>query len=651
MGVILMGSDSSTSDSITGLDNAQELCNMQIGNWNLIKSIEKLQPTNQTCSWMDAIYAAVEYIKHECVDKCERKIILLSSFNEEENVVDMFQAEDIIEILNSEAVSLIAIGERALHEIDEDSQTPSEALLMNVLQQINGQYLTFEHAMSDVRFYKRPSTKPLPWRCLMELGELCIPIAGISKMPSEVKLPEMVLMGKTSMSNTPDKEVPIKNVVQWMDNNRTIHTEEDIIRGYVYGGKAIPVSDEAKKAMTPKNNEKSYKIHGFTKRENVAMEYWLSDGSYVIVPANEAASAPFYSLVQAMVDKNVIAIVEKVYRANTEANMVALFPSVDVENEPWCLIEIGLPFERDYGAIAQKPLKGMTNQLSQEQDNAIDDLLRSLELPDAADDDTISSSEKYLPGYMPDPGTQHMWDVLTVRALNPDKPLPPIADDLLNLLEQPEFIKAKCKPVTERIKNLFFLEKKKPFRKSSVSDIALRESHDSSTRYEWNLVRPSLENDPGSFLERSSRSRHSLDINLSEFRHGNFYVCSLLVALAALLVVVQCGDIMRKSIVFDKNTPDVFYCPQHKPIGFEKMLVKARPLSRLCQFEGRPIPEDYKSDCYNDVDETEYACKEKYRIMMRLHPPGSNTPYNGTRLSKFLAFDKDLPYARKKNQV
>lgn len=78
---------------------------------------------------------------------------------------------------------------------------------------------------------------------------------------------------------------------------------------------------------------------------------------------------------------------------------------------------------------------------------------------------------------------------------------------------------------------------------------------------------------------------------------------------------------MRKSIVFDKNTPDVFYCPQHKPIGFEKMLVKARPLSRLCQFEGRPIPEDYKSDCYNDVDETEYACKEKYRIMKRFSNP------------------------------
>lgn len=33
---------------------------------------------------------------------------------------------------------------------------------------------------------------------------------------------------------------------------------------------------------------------------------------------------------------------------------------------------------------------------------------------------------------------------------------------------------------------------------------------------------------------------------------------------------------------------------------------------------------------------------------MRLHPPGSETPYNGSRLSKFLAFDKDI---YKKNQV
>lgn len=462
IGVILMGSDSGKSDSITGLDNVQELCNMQVGNWDLIKSIEKLQTTNQSCSWMEAIYAAVEYIKHECVDKCERKIILLSTFNEETDIVDQFQAEDLAETLKEEEILLIAIGERALDNIDEDSQTASEALLMKVLQQIDGQYFTFESAMLDVRFYKQPSTKPLPWYCSMELGDFHIPIIGISKMLTEVKIPEMVLMTKISTSDMSDQKISIKNVAQWIDNNRIIHTKEDIIHGYMYGGKAIPVSDEAKKTMTPKDNKKCYKIHGFTARENIPMEYWLSDGSYVVIPANESVSAQFYSLVQAMVEKNVVAIVEKIYRANLEANMVALFPSVDVPNEPWCLIEIGLPFERDYGAIAQKPLKSMVNQLSKEQDEVLDDLLISLELPDATDDNETGGSEKYLPGYMPDPGTQHMWDTLAARALNSTKPLPPIADDVLNLLEQPEFVKDKCKPVTERIKSLFFLEKKKP---------------------------------------------------------------------------------------------------------------------------------------------------------------------------------------------
>lgn len=48
----------------------------------------------------------------------------------------------------------------------------------------------------------------------------------------------------------------------------------------------MSIIDETKKTMTPKT-EKCYKIHGFTARENIPMEYWLSDGTYVIVPANE----------------------------------------------------------------------------------------------------------------------------------------------------------------------------------------------------------------------------------------------------------------------------------------------------------------------------------------------------------------------------
>lgn len=33
-------------------------------------------------------------------------------------------------------------------------------------------------------------------------------------------------------------------------------------------------------------------------------------------------------------------------------------------------------------------------------------------------------------------------------------------------------------------------------------------------------------------------------------------------------------DMMRKSIVYDKKTPDVFYCPTQKPSGLDKLIVK-----------------------------------------------------------------------------
>ncbi|XP_014484973.1 PREDICTED: X-ray repair cross-complementing protein 5-like isoform X2 [Dinoponera quadriceps] len=458
-----MGSDSSTSDSVTGLDNVKELCSMQVGNWDLIESIDKLQTTDQSSSWMEAIYAAVEYIKHECVDKSERKIMLLSDFNEDEDIVSQFQADDIAKTLSSEEILLIAVGKRPLDNIHEDFYTASEALLQNVLAEINGQYRTFKHAMSEVRFYRQPSTKPMPWRCEMELGDFRIPIIGISKMPKESGLPKMQLIAKTTAADMSEEQVPIKNVAQWTDKNRTVHTEEDIIRGFLYGGKTISVSEDCKKTMNPET-EKCYKIHGFTARENVPMEYWLSDGTYVIVPAHELVSPPFYSLVQAMVEKNVVAIVEKIFRKNSEANMVALFPSVDDPNEPWCLVEIGLPFERDYRAIAQRPLKFLMKQLSEEQSDAVDDLLASLELPEGADENSFVDGDRYLPGCMPDPGAQHMWDMLSARALHPDQPLPPIAEDVKDLLEQPESVREECKPAADRIKDLFNLEKKIPLK-------------------------------------------------------------------------------------------------------------------------------------------------------------------------------------------
>ena len=55
------------------------------------------------------------------------------------------------------------------------------------------------------------------------------------------------------------------------------------------------------------------------------------------------------------------------------------------------------------------------------------------------------------------------------------------------------------------------------------------------------------------------------------------------------------------------------------PLTFQPYFNRAVPIEKLCELNGTEvIPDDYKSDCYNDVDESKFACKEKYRIMVTI---------------------------------
>ncbi|XP_070497000.1 uncharacterized protein [Chironomus tepperi] len=109
-------------------------------------------------------------------------------------------------------------------------------------------------------------------------------------------------------------------------------------------------------------------------------------------------------------------------------------------------------------------------------------------------------------------------------------------------------------------------------------------------------------------------------------------------------------DMLRKMIIYDKKNPDIFYCPtsnsKHQ-VSIDKMIVKAHPISKLCEHEGNGVPKDSRHDCYQDVDETDFACKEKYRIMLRKYP----TEYpKGTRLQKFMDYDKEMIQKMIKNK-
>lgn len=66
------------------------------------------------------------------------------------------------------------------------------------------------------------------------------------------------------------------------------------------------------------------------------------------------------------------------------------------------------------------------------------------------------------------------------------------------------------------------------------------------------------------FTLLNSRYRISVAIN-TRIIHILKFVTYELISIDFPKAVAYGGDMMRKSIVFDKKTPDVFYCPQQKP--------------------------------------------------------------------------------------
>lgn len=57
--------------------------------------------------------------------------------------------------------------------------------------------------------------------------------------------------------------------------------------------------------------------------------------NYVKISIFQSVAPQFYSLMQAMNNKDVVAIVRKVYRENSTPNIVALFPRINIPDEPW----------------------------------------------------------------------------------------------------------------------------------------------------------------------------------------------------------------------------------------------------------------------------------------------------------------------------
>ncbi|XP_076382582.1 X-ray repair cross-complementing protein 5 [Megalopta genalis] len=453
--VILMGS-SITKNSID-TEYVQEYIDFEVPNWELIEKIMHLHATKHCSNWIEAVIATVKYIEDNAIDNDKSVIFLMSDFNEGVDIISQFQVDKIAEDLNTHEIQLLTIGEELLENKPKGSLNVSEKFLKNLHEKINGQHLTFDNVISELKFYGDVLTKSMPWYANLKLADIEIPIVSYTKISEDNELSPWEIASE-------DKEV--KSEVQYFNRERSSYNKDDAVAGYKYGGEFIPVGKDLEESLSYKGGPRCYMVHSFVCKDSIDLAWWYDDTSTIVLPSSrdENSVKPFYSFVQAMHTDKLVAIVRKVYSNNLTPKMVVLFPCIDDPDEPWCLVEISLPFAGEVRIVCPRSFKSVTKQLTNEQNEAVDNLLDSLMLPDTEDDGNIDRSQCFLPGCVPDPGLQHKWHALSHRALHPNEPLPPIEEYLKNILEVP-LVKQNSKCHLQKIVELFQLESIEPTKK------------------------------------------------------------------------------------------------------------------------------------------------------------------------------------------
>lgn len=101
-------------------------------------------------------------------------------------------------------------------------------------------------------------------------------------------------------------------------------------------------------------------------------------------------------------------------------------------------------------------LRSKKHRSTADQVNAVDSLIDSMNLMDVSEESP--DVEAFANNKILNPATQHMYRVLTHRALHPNQPIPVVDTDLSDHLNVPPKLKASAAPAVATIKALFPLE-------------------------------------------------------------------------------------------------------------------------------------------------------------------------------------------------
>ncbi|KAK0066306.1 X-ray repair cross-complementing protein 5 [Biomphalaria pfeifferi] len=456
-----------------------------IPDFNLLQMVQdELQPTETPGDFVDAIVVAIDHLQQATQGKkgiSSRRIILFSDlgspFGDQEldTIVHAMQntqpkteliviGPDIQDDEESNAGDAPKRGGGADAHPDGKAKTAQqrsgEKLIKYILDKVEGECYSFREALPLLSYFQTRQIKPWPWKCRLEIGTVEIPITGYSKV-KEYKLKQS--WKKVYAQDTNIEPGTLRTF--HLDNEEETEVEkEDMVQGYRYGNTIVPMSEADQDNMKYKA-EKCLKVLGFTRADFVKRYHYLGDGVISITAEknDEAAAIALSALINALYETNCVAIARKVYNAIAAPRIGCLIPHIKAKYE--CLLWVELPFAEDirsftFGSLplSAEDVINKKYKPTDEQLQAVDDLITSMDLTTAIENNDGDTEEALKPMLTFNPYFQRVYQCLQHRVLNPHDPLPDLSPLITSYMTPLEKVVKNSQPVLEHLKKCVKLE-------------------------------------------------------------------------------------------------------------------------------------------------------------------------------------------------
>ncbi|XP_015762651.1 PREDICTED: X-ray repair cross-complementing protein 5-like [Acropora digitifera] len=470
------------NDSEGGYENITVARHLGLPDLEMLQFVHsQITPGSVETDFIDAIVVGMDLLREESKGKCEKKVYLFSDLG---SPFGNDQLDTITEGFKSLEIQLTLIGPdlyggdtsdeddnaasgsstSVVHRKEKTSQQiAGENCMRQMLESLDGETYSFSHVLPMLSFFQTRSIKQTTvFRGPLEIGsQLKINVYGYNKVREEKLASWKKLSAVSQASSNPDTmEVQMQRSYHLNDDDDTEVEKENVAQGYRYGKTLVPLTKIDKDSMKLPT-ERCLSVLCFASNDNVLRYQYIGENviAFVPQPGDQHAALALSAFINAMYELNTVAIVRYCRAKNAAPKLGFLSPHIKQDYE--CLMFTALPFSEDIRQFGFASFDANKKWIpSEEQQDAVDSLITSMDLTNAQRDEDGQPIEALKCKTTFNPVRQRVFQCIQHRALNPDDhSLPDLDPVIASYLEPSAEFKARCTPQCTKVKDMFRLEK------------------------------------------------------------------------------------------------------------------------------------------------------------------------------------------------